>query len=297
MALIFYFIARFIIDHYHELQFYEFQFNYFSLSIAVFLSLLGTFNYSFIWHYITLKNQCSISLKKDIVIWFLAEIGKFIPGKIFLLAGKIYYYNLAGKSKIKVVFCFYLEIICALIAGFLIFLFSLLFINIDFLNHYKGIVYFFLIVFSIAIHPKLIELILNFGLRSFRSATIIVDIRYIDILKITIFYVLNYILFGTGLYFLISSTYHISMTYIPFISGAFSLANANVIGILSLLAPSGIGVREGILILFLKTIVPNSIAGFAALLARIWATVPELVLILLAFIYLKITKLKFEKDT
>lgn len=57
--------------------------------------------------------------------------------------------------------------------------------------------------------------------------------------------------------------------------GAF--AAAYVAGYLSLLTPSGIGVREGVLALLLAAVAPGSAVAVAAIAARVWMTLGELV--------------------
>ena len=67
-----------------------------------------------------------------------------------------------------------------------------------------------------------------------------------------------------------------------YVGGIFGLSA--IIGILSLFAPSGIGVREGVLIAGLLLIMPEEYAVIISIVSRLWVTVAELVLILLAFI-------------
>jgi len=79
---------------------------------------------------------------------------------------------------------------------------------------------------------------------------------------------------GLGFYFCASSIYPLPLVDYLYVSGAFSLAT--IIGILSLFAPSGIGVREGVIIATMSQIVSSGIASIIAIIARIWATSSEL---------------------
>jgi hypothetical protein len=55
------------------------------------------------------------------------------------------------------------------------------------------------------------------------------------------------------------------------------VAAAGALGTLSIFAPSGLGVREGVLALLLTTYVVSPVAVLISLLARLWVTLGELV--------------------
>ncbi|HIE28083.1 TPA: methyltransferase domain-containing protein, partial [Candidatus Poribacteria bacterium] len=63
----------------------------------------------------------------------------------------------------------------------------------------------------------------------------------------------------------------------PAMMGAYALAWT--VGFLSVITPSGLGVREGILSLLLAVYMPTATATLVALLSRIWSTMAELVLV------------------
>ncbi len=88
---------------------------------------------------------------------------------------------------------------------------------------------------------------------------------------------------GVGFFLLVRALYPLPLSQAIYLTGAFALAGC--IGSLSVIAPSGLGVREGVLILSLQTVVPNPVAALAAIVARLWASVPELVLIIIAYVY------------
>ena len=61
---------------------------------------------------------------------------------------------------------------------------------------------------------------------------------------------------------------------VPWLIAAF--AAAYVLGYLSMLTPSGLGVREGVLVLLLEPLFPEPLPVVIALAARIWMTLGEL---------------------
>jgi uncharacterized membrane protein YbhN (UPF0104 family) len=92
---------------------------------------------------------------------------------------------------------------------------------------------------------------------------------------------------GTGFYMLASSLYPLPVSELLFVGGVYGLSA--IIGIISIFAPSGIGVREGIMVLGLSLIMPSEYAVIIGVVSRLWATVAELILVLGAFIAEKIS--------
>ena len=285
IGLIFYYISIFFAENFYEVQQLDIHFNYVSLLLSFLFVGLHIFNNSLIWQFITKKNNCHVSLEKGIVFWLYAELGKFVPGKIFLLASKIYLYNKEGKSKIGVTLSFFLEITCTMLASAFIFVFSLLFVSIDMVENFYFYICLLIMLFFVIINPTILEFISNYCLRILKRDEIKLEITYKNILYITGFYTANFFVQGIGLFFLINSIYEMSFSNIIFVTAAISVAG--MLGVLSLFAPSGIGVREGVLIFALKHIIPNSISVIISLVARIWQTGMELLLILAAFVYAK----------
>lgn len=72
-------------------------------------------------------------------------------------------------------------------------------------------------------------------------------------------------------------------------------AIAWVIGYISFITPSGLGVREGTLAALLALMYPMPVAIVASLLFRIVCTIGELIAILLFVIFLKLNKGSFFK--
>ncbi len=88
---------------------------------------------------------------------------------------------------------------------------------------------------------------------------------------------------GVGFYLLLNSITSYSPRYLPLAAGAFALAG--IVGMVSVFAPAGIGVREGILVAVLQTTMPVELAIFVALVARAWSTGIDLLLITGSFLY------------
>jgi hypothetical protein len=98
-------------------------------------------------------------------------------------------------------------------------------------------------------------------------------------------YVANWVLFGVALFVFIRSFYPLEWGYVLFLAGAFSFAS--MLGILALFAPSGLGVREGVLALFLRRIMPESVALVVSVASRVWVTLVELASVGVVYVLLR----------
>jgi uncharacterized membrane protein YbhN (UPF0104 family) len=86
-------------------------------------------------------------------------------------------------------------------------------------------------------------------------------------------YALNWVVLALSFWVLVAS-FGVSAQLVP-IASAF--AAAYVVGYLFIPAPAGVGIREGFLIVFLTPHVGVATAGALAVIARIWSTAVELV--------------------
>ena len=90
---------------------------------------------------------------------------------------------------------------------------------------------------------------------------------------------------GIGFYLMSKAIYPIGFNEFFYMMAAYALAN--VIGILSFFTPMGVGVRETILILALKIIMPTPYAVVISIVSRLWTTAGDLLNVLFAFTYEK----------
>jgi hypothetical protein len=83
---------------------------------------------------------------------------------------------------------------------------------------------------------------------------------------------------GMAFFALARSIYPVETGYLPHLTALYNGSWAA--GFLSIVAPGGLGVREGALVLFLKPYLPVSVAIIIAAAARLWITVFEIAMAL-----------------
>jgi glycosyltransferase 2 family protein len=95
-------------------------------------------------------------------------------------------------------------------------------------------------------------------------------------------YCMTWVAHGWGLYLLIRSVHPLELAVLPTVTSMFALAW--LIGFLSIITPSGLGVREGALSYLLSSLMPAPTAILVALLSRVWLTVAELICVAIALL-------------
>jgi len=246
-------------------------------------TLIFTFSYciqTWAWYLITLKLGIAISLSETLWSWFYSQLGKYLPGKVWLFLSRFYFYESKGKSKKAISIALYLEAVTAIMAAGLIFLAALaLFKDVRpfFSGNQFGWLSLIFILAFVSIHPRIFQKILNWVLIKFKREPLSLSISYPDILWILSVHISAWVIGGIGFYLFIDSVYPISSETILFVTGA--LAFSSILGLVAIFAPSGLGVREGALVYLLSFLMPEGVAVIISVLTRIWVTLIEIGLI------------------
>jgi uncharacterized membrane protein YbhN (UPF0104 family) len=128
-----------------------------------------------------------------------------------------------------------------------------------------------------SLHPWILQKIVNWILKLFKKDPLFLSVAYTDILWILWISFLSWTLGGIGFFFFVASVFPVSLSHVLFLAGA--LAIASILGLGAVFAPSGLGVREGVLVYLLSYVMPASVAVIVSVLTRIWTTLIEIGLI------------------
>jgi glycosyltransferase 2 family protein len=287
LTLVLIFISRFLYKNLFALKDFNVRFisGYLVLSIIpIWIWLLIT---SYIFHLIMKKIIPSTNFRQSISVWSSSYLGTYIPGKIGVYAYRILFYDKIGVSPLKVTYGFFIEMVLSIISSIFVVLLAGIFFEPVIRNNYFIWIALFLITLMISIHPLLIRLYAGIWYRYFRKTGNyqITTYSYFFYLKICSLHIIKWCFAGLGIFLLINSVTDLSLKYFPFITGLY--AAAAVIGLLAFFAPSGIGVVEGVMIVGLKTIMSNSLAGLISIFVRLWKITGELTFIFLIKFFLR----------
>jgi len=281
ILLIFFFIFRYLYMNFSSLKFSDLNFHLGFLLLSVLVYLVHLLFNAFIWHIITLQNHCSINIFEAIKLRIYADFGKYIPGKVFAYGILLFSYEKNNIPKKKIAACSVQEFIISMLAAVVISLFSIYISDIKGLEHYKFIFLALAGGCFIFLYPPILQFLMNIAFRILKKEKIALSNSFGKGLVTLLLSLLSWLIFGWAFYFLIISLYPLSLQYYFFITGAFAIAG--IIGFVSVFAPAGLGVREGVLIFTLSFLFTTAISSLISLLSRLWMTLSELLLLSIIF--------------
>lgn len=289
LVAILFFVARFIVSNLKQLSSFDFDFNVVYLFLSIVCIWLWLFISSIGLHLITQKVNNTVSFVVNLKIWATSYLGLYVPGKVGVIAHRIIKYQKQGLSAAQVSYCFFLEMILSVISSGLVILISSLFLQFNFIAKFYPIIIGFIILLLVMIHPLLIQRYATFYFRFIKKKQFefVPPHDYYFYLKLILLQFSKWLFVGFGIFLLINSFTVLPLVYYPYITGLY--AGAAILGMLAFFSPSGLGVIEGIMILGLKEIVENALAGVISILIRLWKLVGELSFVLLVHLLLWIT--------
>lgn len=277
--VIFYFLGRSLFLNWSKVRNYQWELDYPLLIVSFFLFGLVYLYLIRIWLSLLGKLDSRIPFWKMFKIWFLSNLGKYLPGKVWTVVGVIYLLEKEGVPKKKglttAIIGQALSVLSALLLSF-IFLGYTLYEKIFSKN---PAVFFLAIFFSVAVfvfitYPKLLEMVINFGLRLVKKEEISLELKAKELLLYLVYYTLSWLLFGLAFVFFVRSVTPVEWNLYFSLTGAFAFSLT--IGFLAVFVPGGLGVREGILVLLLSLYFPLPVATLLSIFSRLWISLVEI---------------------
>ncbi len=291
IVIIFVFLGKMVWENWGQVKDASFTLRPFTFFLSTLTFTFSYFVQVWAWYLITLKLGIALSIKETLESWFYSQLGKYLPGKVWLLLGRFYFYEAKGKPKKLISTALYFEMASIIMAGGIIFLASLFLfreVSCFFQDEQIGLIFLLVLIALLFLHPRFLQKIINWILIRFKRGTITLSISYFDILKILFFCILSWLIGGFGFYLFVNSIYPISSRHFLLLTGA--LAVSSTIGLIAFFAPAGLGVREGTLVYLLTRLIPTPIAVILSITTRLWMTLIEIGLIGMVYLLNKSQK-------
>ena len=202
-------------------------------------------------------------------------MGRYLPGKVWQVLGMVYLCGQENIPKAKSATSIVIAQAVSILSAFFLMGFYALFASVENFPQVTYLLFLFIPLGLVAIHPSVLQWVINKSLKKLRREPIVLNIKFSDMVSLFVFYLVGWGVYGTAFYFFINSVHDLSAALIPAIICIF--ATAYTLGLLFFLIPGGLGIREGLLATLLSTYIPLPIATVIALLSRIWFTAAELV--------------------
>ncbi|MEO0123064.1 MAG: lysylphosphatidylglycerol synthase domain-containing protein [candidate division WOR-3 bacterium] len=274
VLIIFFFLGKNLVQTWQEIPFDKLKFNLGFILIS-FIPIFLNFLYgAYLWQKILANLGEKISFKYSLSTTGISVLGKYLPGKVWFAAGRVYFIKKLGVKEEKGFLSIALETGLLLLSSLIIFIISPLIYNYAILRNYIFLAIILTILAIIALHPFFAGKIINIICRLLKRPFVDLRYRYFSMLALTLLFGIVWINYGIGFFFLINSFYPVSCSKFIDLTGVFSISWN--LGFIALFAPAGLGVREGILTLLLSLYFPKPIAIIISLLSRLWITVAEI---------------------
>jgi len=283
ISLILFYLLSFLYKNWLKVSSFQFQLRYSYLFISILL-LFGFFSLRvYCWKMILKKMDIFLSFRKSLKVSFLSMMGRYLPGKVWLILGKIYLSEKEGVPRVKAFTSVVIEIVLEVVASIFFFFFFLFSVTKQPLLSPKVIylLVLIMIVGLVFLYPGVFYRVINIFLYSLKGEEIKMCICYRDVIQLFIFYSFIILVQGIAFYFFVNAICFVPFDRILGLTG--SLAGAGALGTISFFTPSGLGVREGVLALLLSSYIISPIAVLISLLARLWVTLGEVICALFAW--------------
>jgi uncharacterized membrane protein YbhN (UPF0104 family) len=218
-------------------------------------------------------------------IYAKAWMGRYIPGTVTWIAGKVYLASRLGISKSRLAVASLLEGSMQIVAVMAI---SLIIIGLEpRLNVIPLSVKLAMaalgIVLVLILKPSIFNKFVRKAYKLVRKKEAYSELNTNS--KATI---RSFILYGIGAFISGTAFFFLTMAIAPnvtwhmyfYLVGAFNLAGA--VGMLAIFVPSGLGVRDGLLLVLLNAVFPPEIALVITIVSRLWSAIIDVLFLAVA---------------
>lgn len=281
VVIIFYFIGRVIYKEWDKFSEYNWSPNPLLVIFSIIILLIVYILFSHGWTLILKMIGVKIGWNKGLSICLLSIFGRYIPGGIWTVLGRVYLCRLEGIPDSRSGMSILLDQSYTVVSAGVVFAVSLLFWN-DTSSVLRVLPVVIVIpLFLFFLHPKPFLKIINPVLSWFGRGHVTLSLSFSNMLILTGYYSFSWLLTGVSFYIFIRAFYPIELHYILIISGIYAISYTA--GFIIFFMPAGLGVREGTLTLLLSLFIPTPVAIGISLLSRLWIIGLE-ILILLFFL-------------
>ncbi|HEX8033256.1 MAG TPA: lysylphosphatidylglycerol synthase transmembrane domain-containing protein [Ktedonobacterales bacterium] len=294
-------VAALISKEWAKLATYDWHLSWGLLVAGFALLVAQELSFAFIWRSILARMGSRLDIVSSQRIYLGAEFVRYIPGNVWHVITRVLWAEQRGVPKTIGFASMVVELATKIVSAALVFAVSLLFwpdtsaltaqVDIP-----RGVLVtagaVLLPLLLLGLYPPVLRGVLNFGLKKLGREPVQFALSYRDMLLITLYWSLSWVVAGVGFYLLVRSIVATPLavsltTGLVLAAGIYALGWD--VGFLSFITPSGVGFREAALVILLTTsLLPVTgnvaLATVIAIVARLLATGAELVCIAAAYL-------------
>ncbi len=260
------------------------QFNVLLFTISFIFMFLHLLAAAWAWKLVCSVAGASITYRQAFNVHFLAQVGKYIPGKVWGAVGKIGLSRNLGMSKTQTGHALILETLF-IVSGCLLVSLPMIPLAASRIGLGGTVSVFMVAAAALAVmltaHPGAFGRLLKLAGRIAGREIDVQDPGFGSVLRLLPVYILVFVLQGTAFVFLARS-FGVELPVWP---GMFILPTAVGIGFIAVFSPGGLGIRELSVVWLLSAVMPGVETGVASLIsiaARLWITLGEVIAFFIA---------------
>jgi uncharacterized membrane protein YbhN (UPF0104 family) len=280
ILIIFFFLGKTLYYNLREISAHRWSLKPLYLVLSFLCVVINLAMASYVWKKILSFFQITLPFEQSFKIMSASGMGKYIPGKVWQYLSQIYLGQKVGLPKGITFFSMVLLFVAYNLVGILLFLFSLFFWQRFSPFLISSLLLIFISTSLFIFYPPVLNKVLKILLHLFKRESVPIKARFDQIIGILLILIMDWVIFGIGVYLLVNSFYSISFDQTVILCGIFAISVIS--GILSFFVPAGLGIREGVQSYLLSFFIPISMAILISLVMRVWMTLGELVCFLIA---------------
>jgi uncharacterized membrane protein YbhN (UPF0104 family) len=278
-AIVALFLGWLLARHWREVSAYDWTIDWPRLALATAAVVLAYSGFVLVWRHLLHAFGGTLSVADAHRVWYLGNLGRYVPGKVFQLAGTAYMARAKGVSPVVTVAATLTAQVFVLGGGLVVAVVALPDLAVRVAPALRPAGLAFAAVFVLVILTPLFGALHRLALRVVRRPDLHapIDLR-VRLLVLAATTALMAIL-GVGFQLFVTATTSAPRDEVLALVGI--AATGYLAGYLAVFVPGGLGVREGVYALLLAVYIPASVAVAVAILTRVWITLCELVVVAL----------------
>lgn len=235
------------------------------------------------WQIMLKEKGHRLPFRETLYRWEFSEVKRYVPGNVWSFLSRASLFEDAGVPKKTSAYLILIEIELIILSTLILSTLSFPLI-LDFLklSDYANPV---LLITLILISLLFFTFIKGFSFLKGRLAKSLPDFQIFTNIKLLVIYIMAFFFFGLGTYLSVASIFVLNLNQAVTLVGFFSFSL--LVGYLSLITPSGIGVREGVITFGLSSLLTTGVAGFVAVFSRLVLVATELIFLFFIFLWEK----------
>ena len=270
VLLILLFWGKALADNWQAFTTFPWRFAWPAMLLALLIRFVQMFLNATIWWRALALSDAPISYRLGLSLFLKTQIARYLPGGVWDVVGRFALGREAGVSKRSMAASIGLEMGLQILSGSLFLLLALTLRQDLDAQRYLWLGAAVALGAVIALSPPVFTFLVNQGLRLLRKPRLAMRLTYGDMLILFLARLASHAMVGLGFYL-----FTLGLTPIPWSDAPLLLSSyvgSWLIGYLAMLAPMGIGVREGALVLLLGerfpfAVITASAVGYRALIA------------------------------